>query len=146
MQKAATVWPLQSLMMTPMLDDSSRSDEDPSTLILKTPGGGRDQLYKWDGLGVYKSVDAASLNSSIKFFAIYQTWEGEEHLSSWMTLFLLNQIAHAAVRNSSRSWEGLWTKMYMAESWNVHLFLRIIYGTSDKQFQTRLAKSQRSKA
>ena len=73
LQKAATVWPLQSLMMTPMQDDSWRSNEDPSTLILKTPGGGGDQLCNWEGLGVQKSEDAASLKSSIKFFAICQT-------------------------------------------------------------------------
>ena len=59
-----------------MLEFPSRSDEDPSTLILKTPGGGKDQLQVWIGLGVNKSMVAASLKSLIEFFAIYQTWEG----------------------------------------------------------------------
>ena len=128
-------------MMAPMLEVRSRSDEAPSTLILKTPGGGGDQLQVWIGLGVDKSMVAASLKSSIELFAIYQTWEGEEHLSSWVTLFLLYQIAQATVKNNSKSWEGLWARMNMAESWNVILFLWIDYGSLDQKFQIKLANS-----
>ena len=65
--------PFQSLMMAPMLEAPSRSDEAPSTLILKTPSGGGDQLQVWIGLGVDKSMVAASLKSSIELFAICQT-------------------------------------------------------------------------
>ena len=133
-------------MMAPMLEVPSRSDEAPSTLILKTPGGGGGQLQVWIGLGVDKSMVAASLKSSIELFAICQTWEGEEHLSSWVTLFLLYQIAQATVKNNSKSWEGLWARMNMAESWNVILFLWIDCGSLDQKFQIKLANSQWSKA
>ena len=53
-------------MMTPMLEVPSRSDEALSTFILNTPGGGGDQLQERVGLGVERSVVAASKKSSIK--------------------------------------------------------------------------------
>ena len=49
-------------MMTPILEDSSKSEEAPSTLILNTPGGGGDQQPAIDGLGAEKSMVAASEN------------------------------------------------------------------------------------
>ena len=148
-------------MMAPMLEVPSRSDEAPSTLILKTPGGGGGQLQVWIGLGVDKSMVAASLKSSIELFAICQTWEGKSTCPhGWLyfyytklprqqwrtTLFLLYQIAQATVKNNSKSWEGLWARMNMAESWNVILFLWIDCGSLDQKFQIKLANSQWSKA
>lgn len=75
-----------------------------------------------------------------------QTWEGEEHLPSWMSLFLLNQIAQAAVKNNSKSRGGLWARMNMAVSLKVHLFRCINCGHQTKNSKPRLANSQCSKA
>ena len=57
---------IQSRMIIPMLEESSSSEADPSTLILKTAGGGGDQLCKWEDLGEQNLEDAVTLKSSIK--------------------------------------------------------------------------------
>ena len=103
LQRAAIVSPLQSLMMTPMLEIPSRSDEAPSTFILNTLGGGGDQQQESGCLEVERTVYAASEKSSKDLLAICQTYEGEEHLPSWMVLFLLYQIAQATVKKDSKT-------------------------------------------
>ena len=131
LQQAATVCPLQSLMIIPMLEESSSSEADPSTLILKTPGGGGDQLCRWEDLGEQNSEDAATLKSSIRWTAICQTWEGEERDSSWITLFLLNQIAHATARKSFRSLEGKLERRYIYKIINYYSLIDYDWGESN---------------
>ena len=104
-----------------MLEVPSRSDEAPSALILNTPEGGGDQQLERVGLGVESSMVAASEKSSVELLAICQTCKGEEHLPSWMVLFLLYQIAQTTVKNNSKSWEGLCARMNMAKLGRVQL-------------------------
>lgn len=127
-------------MITTTLENLSCSD----ILWIPRGGGGGTQL---DGVLIgLKSQLAELAKSSTAFLAICHTWRGERPQSLCTILFLLDHVAHAMAKKTSKSWSVEWERISIAKSRKDFLILCVRNGFSGHRLQTKDEKSQLRRA